>query len=155
MGKTFLMTMTLSKQGKIRGSSIKTEGGLDYSKGLECHAFNYDVTAQFNSSSGQPTGKRQHQPVKITREVDSASPLLWSALCSNESFTTATLSFARPTTKGNSFKPPKIELRNGFITGIRPAGTNKGKKLVDLTLDYEEVWVNDSPSFTIPRSILG
>lgn len=155
MAGMFLMTMTLSKQGKIRGSSEKTEGGLNYAKGLECHSFNYGVVTPINSSSGQPAGTVQHQPFKITREVDSASPLLFQACCTNESFIRATLSFARPTTTGSSFKPPKIELRNGFITGIRHAGTHKGKRLVELTLDYQEVWVNDNPSFTIPRSILG
>jgi type VI protein secretion system component Hcp len=32
----------------------------------------------------------------IHREVDSASPLLWQALCTNETITPGVLSFARP-----------------------------------------------------------
>ncbi len=34
-----------------------------------------------NKSSGLPTGKRQHKPVTITKELDKSSPLLAKALC--------------------------------------------------------------------------
>ena len=45
-GSKFLMTMKLVTQGDVIGSSIKKEGDLDYSKGMECHGFNYEcVTA--------------------------------------------------------------------------------------------------------------
>ena len=58
-------------------------------------AFEFEAL-QDNLGSGQETGRRQHEPITIVREVDEASPLIWQALCTNESYVSATLSFARP-----------------------------------------------------------
>jgi hypothetical protein len=85
MADKFLLTMTLTKQGHVIGSSTKKEGDLDFSKGMMCHAFTYEVTAQFDAGSGSVVGKRQHspittgprrhhKPITIRREFDAASP---------------------------------------------------------------------------------
>jgi hypothetical protein len=63
MASKFLLTMKLTKQGHVKGSSTKKEGDLDFSKGMECHGFNYEVVTQFDAGSGQPVGKRQHGPI--------------------------------------------------------------------------------------------
>ncbi len=151
----FLMTMKLSKQGEITGSSTHKDGGSNFEKGMMCHAFNYAVKSQFDASSGQATGRRTHTPISIVKEVDNASPLLWSALCSNEAFTTATLSFAKPSTGVSSFTPRKIELRNGAITGIRHGGIRNGKKCEELTLKYEDILIDGRPGAMIHPSLLG
>jgi type VI secretion system Hcp family effector len=159
MGQTFLLTIVLNKQGVLRGSSKRKEGDLDFSKGMECHGFNYDLTTQYDLGSGQLTGRRQHQPITIIREVDSASPLLWSALCSNEGFKTATLSFARPTGKPAVYQ--KIELTNGTICKIRAAnsaigsgssGSGSGgggggkKRFEEVSLTFEGITINGIPN---------
>jgi type VI protein secretion system component Hcp len=60
MSDKFLLTMVLTKQGPVKGSSTKKEGGLDYSNGMECHGFNYPVATPVDSNPGKPVGKRQH-----------------------------------------------------------------------------------------------
>ena len=60
MGAKFLLTMQLKKQGAVKGSSTRKEGDLDFSKGVECHAFTYSVEPPVNSNPGLPVGKRQH-----------------------------------------------------------------------------------------------
>jgi type VI secretion system secreted protein Hcp len=94
--KVFLLELKLQKQGVIKGDAAMVHGPLKFANGLQCHAFNYGVTSQFDAGSGQLVGRRIHEPFTIVREVDSASPLIWQALVTNESVVTATLSFARP-----------------------------------------------------------
>lgn len=163
MGETFLLTMVLNKQGVLRGSSMAKHGPLDYSKGLMCHQYKYDVKSQYDLGSGALTGRRQHQPVSIVREVDEASPLLWSALCTNEGFKTATLSFARPSTNGKEVVYQTIELTNGTICRIEAAfpnlvshgaggggGAGKSKRFEEVSLTYESIKVNGMPSAVLP-----
>jgi type VI secretion system secreted protein Hcp len=138
----FLLTLTLTKQGKVKGSSTGKEGHLDWSKGLECHGFNFVSVAQIDPNSGAPTGKRRHNPITIRREVDAASPLLLQALCTNEGFKTAILEFVRPSGKAAMYKI--IELSNGGILKITPAWAG-GKKCEDVTLSYEGIVVNGVP----------
>jgi type VI secretion system secreted protein Hcp len=140
--KVFLLELELKTQGKITSSSTKKQGGTGFSTGLLCHGFKYQVAQQFDAGSGQLTGRRVHTPITIVREVDNASPLLWSALCTNEGFKTATLSFARPSADGNFAVAHTILLTNGAIVGIRPAGIQDGKKCEELTLTYEETKVD-------------
>jgi type VI secretion system secreted protein Hcp len=140
--KVFLLEMQLKTQGKVTGDSTKKQGGTGFSAGLRCHAFNYQVAQQFDAGSGQLTGRRTHTPITIVREVDKASPLLWSALCTNEGFKTATLSFARPSADGNFAVAHTIVLTDGAIVSIRPAGIQDGKKCEELTLTYEETKVD-------------
>lgn len=42
-----------------------------------------------DAASGLPTGKRQHKPIQITKQVDKSSPLIMSALVNNEESTGA------------------------------------------------------------------
>jgi type VI secretion system secreted protein Hcp len=95
--KVFLLELELKTQGKVIGGHTTVKHGpLDFSKGMMAHQFHYQVKSQYDLGSGALTGRRNHEAITIVREVDEASPLLWSALCSNEGFKTATLSFARP-----------------------------------------------------------
>jgi hypothetical protein len=47
-GSKFLLTMKFTTQGHIIGSSKKENGDLDYSKGMECFGFNYEVVTQID-----------------------------------------------------------------------------------------------------------
>jgi type VI secretion system secreted protein Hcp len=71
------------KQGYINGSVIQ--------KGREGKimviAFNHEVQSPRDIATGQATGKRMHKPFVITKEVDKSSPLLYTALVTNENIT--------------------------------------------------------------------
>jgi len=60
-----------------------------------------------------------HSAVRIVREVDSASPLLWQALTTNEGIVTATLSMARPDGTGKLALHTTIALTGGAIVKYR------------------------------------
>jgi type VI secretion system secreted protein Hcp len=147
----FLLTMTGTKQGKIKGSSTKKEGDLDYSTGMECHGYSYSVITQFDPQSGASSGSRKHQPITITREVDSASPSLYQALCANEVFKIVKLEFRKPGSGGKSIPIRTIELTNGGILDIRQAPSAGGKRCEHVTLAYEGLLVNGTPHAVIPH----
>jgi type VI secretion system Hcp family effector len=130
MAQQFLLTMKLKTQGAIKGSSKgssgKTQGPLDYSKGMQCHGFSY------------------------VKEVDSASPLLWQALCSNEGFTTATLQFAKPSPSGKPAVKYTIELTDGLISEITRARDASGKPCEHVSLTFEKMTVNGLAHGIVP-----
>jgi type VI secretion system secreted protein Hcp len=76
-----------TKQGQIKGSVTK--------KGKEgsilVHSFTHEVVAAMDPLSGKPTGKRQHKPVVLTKDIDQSSPALWIALTTNEVISDFTL----------------------------------------------------------------
>jgi type VI secretion system secreted protein Hcp len=64
----------------IKGSNIKG-GREDSSAVIE---LNHEVRSPRDVQTGQATGARIHSPVRILKEVDAASPLLYKALTRNE-----------------------------------------------------------------------
>ena len=104
-----------SKQGDIKGSV--TQKGREDS--IMVIAVSHDVVSPRDAASGLPTGKRQHKPFIITKEVDKSSPLLYNALVNNESITSWTLQFWQPDPKGVEKQHYSIELENAQIAGIR------------------------------------
>jgi len=141
--KVFLLEMKLKTQGLVVGDSVAKHGALDFSKGVMCHAFTYEVQSQFDAGSAALVGRRVHKPITIVREVDKGSPLFWSALCSNETFLTAKLSFVRPDNAGKLALYHSILLEVGAIVryhtfhGILP-GTGQ---------DIDQVHTNELEEF--------
>ena len=152
-GSKFLLTMKLTTQGDVKGSSKKKEGPLDYSTGMECHGFEYEAQTQIDPPSGQPVGKRGHRPITI-RTGGPASPKLLLALYSNEVFENATLTFNRIDPDGKAAMAHTIELKNGTIVAIKHV-TGSGGRYVDVTLAYDDLLVNGLPNAIIPYSTLG
>jgi type VI secretion system secreted protein Hcp len=128
---------------------------LDTSDGIEYHSFNLGVISPRDAASGLPSGKRTHKPIVIVREVDEASPLLWQALCTNEGFQSAKLSFLRPSASGKETVYHTIVLTNGAISKIEYAPPFKGKKRQAITFSYGELAVNGARGVLIPVSLMG
>jgi type VI secretion system Hcp family effector len=151
-GGKFLLTMQLTTQGTVKGSSKKKEGDLDYSDGMECHGFSYGVTSQFDLNTGKPVGRRKHNPLVIRREVDAASPKLLQALCTNEGFKTAKLSFNSIGPDGKPVLARNIELTNGSIINVKHVTDSSGKRCQEVTLAFDDWLVNGLPNGIIPYS---
>lgn len=140
MGR-FLLQMNFKTQGTIKSPS--TKHGPSFSHGVICHGFDFPVSTPTDTPTGHTSGKRQHKPVVIRKEVDAASPLIFQALVTNETFTTATIDFG----------PGRIiKLTNGTIHSIKPAKDPSGKKCEDLTIDFDSMTVNGVPNLPIPHS---
>jgi type VI secretion system secreted protein Hcp len=103
------------KQGDIKGSV--TQKGREDS--ILVIAVNHQVLSPRDAASGLPTGKRQHKPFTITKEVDKSSPLLYNALVNNENITAWKLQFWQPSAAGKEQQHYTIELTNASIAAIQ------------------------------------
>lgn len=109
------LTAVGQKQGAIKGSV--TDKGKEDS--ILVRSFTDQVITPRDAASGLPTGRRQHQPIVIVKEIDKSSPALWNALVNNETLTTWVL---RVWLSGAGTAPEKeiytIALTNASISSI-------------------------------------
>ena len=86
------------KQGDIKGSV--TQKGREGK--IAVIAAEHEIVSLRDAASGLPTGKRQHRPYVLTKEVDAATPLLYALLANNEPITDWELQFWTPQIKAAS-----------------------------------------------------
>lgn len=142
------LTLKGQKQGQIKGSV--TQKGREGS--IAVYAVNHEVLSPRDAGSGLATGKRQHKPIVITKEIDKASPLLFKALVTNETLTEAVLKFFAPQANGTEANNYTIKLTNAAIASIQTDMENNkfepGTKLPVLeriALTYQKIewtWVD-------------
>jgi type VI secretion system secreted protein Hcp len=108
------LTLAGQKQGQINGSV--TQKGRENS--ILVHSFNNQITSPRDPATGLPTGKKQHQPISILKEIDKSSPLLWNALVNNENLTTWILRFWATAANGVEQQIYTITLTNASIASI-------------------------------------
>ncbi len=115
--------MALNAYLKMEGEKSSAVKGSVTQKGREDSimviAFEHSVISPRDATSGLPTGKRQHKPFIITKEVDKSTPVLFSILCNNENIKTWTLEFWKPDKTGVEKQHYKVELVNANIAEIK------------------------------------
>lgn len=80
----------------------------------------FEIANESSGSTGHPNATRHHHPIVIVKQKDSASPLLWQALCTNEVLNAMDLSFIRPTgTGGKEQVVERVTLTNAVISNIK------------------------------------
>ena len=114
----------LKLKGKIQGD---IEGGATQ-KGREGKiivlAFSHEIQSPRDAVSGQATGKRTHRPFAITKEIDQSSPLLYTALVTNEIISTWELQCFAANRSGKELNNYTVNLTNAVITDIRSTMLN-------------------------------
>ncbi|WP_339137021.1 MAG: Hcp family type VI secretion system effector [Candidatus Electrothrix sp. GW3-4] len=108
------LTLKGETQGDIKGSV--TQAGREDS--IMVIATDHEINSPRDAASGLPTGKRQHGPFTICKEIDKATPLLYSALVNNENITEFKIEFWRPSASGKEEQFFTIELVNASISKI-------------------------------------
>lgn len=133
------------KSGKIQGSvTMKGREGTIAVIGMA-----HEIVSPRDPASGLPTGKRQHRPLSITKELDRSTPILRSVLTSNETLTQAELLFYRPDRTGIETQYFTIRLTNASIASIdMQMPNNKHADLAsletfeDVTFTYQKIeWI--------------
>ena len=81
-------------------------------------SYDHELVSPRDAASGLPTGKRQHKPFVITKEIDKATPLLQSVLVNNENITNWELRFWQPSSVGREVQFYTVQLINASIAGI-------------------------------------
>jgi type VI secretion system secreted protein Hcp len=105
------------KQGDIQGScTIKGREGT-----IVVYSFGHNIVVPTDPQTGLPAGWRQHNPLKILKEIDKSSPKLYQAMVTNENLTQFTMDFYRVDQTGREVKYFTIELMNAKIVSIAPS----------------------------------
>jgi len=117
------------KQGQLKGET-NGKGGREKDGWFELSSFDMGVETPVDFKAPKPTGKRQHNPVVITKETDAASPLLLNAHFTNEAFETVIIQ-----TLDDQKKISKtVTLKNAVISEIK-----KKDNLESISFTYEEI----------------
>jgi type VI secretion system secreted protein Hcp len=104
-----------SKSGPIQGSV--TQKGRENS--IMVIAFSWELKTPIDPASGDATGKRQHKPFTFTKEQDKSTPVLLTALATNEVLTEAVFRFWSPSpTTGTEVQDMTYTFKNAHIVGI-------------------------------------
>jgi type VI secretion system secreted protein Hcp len=140
--------MALNAYLSLKGQKTGTIKGSVTQKGKEGKimviAVSHEITSPRDAASGLPTGKRQHKPFVITKELDKSSPILYNVLCTNENIIEFKLQFWTPKVgagagSGAEVQHYTVELTNAKIAGINFTMLNNKNPELMRFAEYEEV----------------
>ena len=137
-----------SKQGQFKGETTVKSAGAG---AIPVLRFASNAQAPRDAATGQASGKRQWQPIRITKEWGAASPQLLTALATNEVLPTVAFEFWRTDKSGKEELHYKITLQNATISTIGaffdrtgPTGAPfGGHELEDVEFTFQSITVED------------
>jgi type VI secretion system secreted protein Hcp len=84
-------------------------------------AVSHEIVSPRDPASGLPTGKRQHKPLTIRKEIDKSTPLLMRAIFTNQTLPTVQLSL-----NGSDGKPEAtVKLTNAQVSDHVQSGDDE------------------------------
>ena len=111
---------------------------------IQCLSFSMGVSAP-RTASGQLTGKRQYEPLVITKPLDRSSVLLLKALTGNE-VCECEFRFFRPGQAGAEQHYYTVTLGNAYLSAVRQRVPEPGAGVVEeVEFTYEDItwtWVD-------------
>jgi type VI secretion system secreted protein Hcp len=138
------MTATGEVQGNIQGGV--TQAGREGS--MEITEYGHGISTPVDNASGLPSGAQQHRPIRVTKPIDRATPILMSVMSHNETLTSVTFRFWKPNLSGEEQQYFTVELINAHIVNINHSNQNKlptdwstlpVPALETLTLTYQKI----------------
>lgn len=99
------------------------------------------ATDSSSQTTGMASGKRQHKPLTITKELDKASPLLQQASANGKVFPKVEIHMQASDSGGSRATYLKYELKNVIITSYQTGGSAAGDTvpMETFSLNYEEI----------------
>jgi len=140
---------------KIKGRTSGDVKGSITQKGREgmigVIAVSHEIVSPRDAQTGLATGKRQHKPLIITKEVDRSSPILYKMMTTNEGIMSLELRFWRPATQGTVGVGTEtqfytVKLTNASISSIKLTEQNvlhpdlmKYPETEEVSFTYEKI----------------
>ncbi len=139
------LTVTWPAHPATNTITMNIEGSQGQLKGIAVLTVSENIVSPRDPQTGLASGKRQHLPLKITKEVGAGSPQLQQALAKNEVLKEVVLQFAR-NNGGKTQVYRTIRLVNAQVAAIqRRSGSGKnaaGREEIAFT--YQKLEVTDS-----------
>jgi type VI secretion system secreted protein Hcp len=137
------MTLKGNVSGDIKGS-VTTPG---HEGAIRVVAVQHEITSPRDAQSGLPTGRRQHKPFVVTKELDRSSPILYRMLATNETITSLVVKFmASAGPSGATVNDYTVTLTNASIADITfvmpstvDATLSKSPELDRVSFTYQKI----------------
>jgi type VI secretion system secreted protein Hcp len=148
MANAFYVSIEGEKQGKFKGEAAFSKFGAGKITGV---AFFMETLSPRDLATGQASGKRQHKPIRFTKEWGAASPQLYQALVTNEVLKSVLFEFVRTDSKGAEEVHYTIKLTNASIARVasifdltsRTGSRFDGHELEQIDLTFESIELED------------
>ena len=139
------LTITGKTQGLITAGAFTEESvGNVHQAGHEneilVQSFSHEVTIPRDPQSGQPTGKRVHKPLRVSKRFDKASPLILTALTTGEVLTSCTLKLFRTSTAGAQEHYYTIDLEDAVIVHVHMTMADCQDPAMEHSTHMEDVY---------------
>jgi type VI secretion system secreted protein Hcp len=121
------------KQGPFKGEGTR-KGSTQW---IPIIAIAHAVASPRDVATGQASGKRQHKPIKITKETDASSLQLARAAASREVLREVVIEFVHTDPQEKEEVYQTVTLTNALITSIQKRGS--GHAGGSHTLEQEEI----------------
>ncbi|TAE50325.1 MAG: type VI secretion system tube protein Hcp [Bacteroidetes bacterium] len=136
---SFYVKIKSAKQGDITGDVIE-KGKEGQIKAL---TYSHEILSPRDAASGLASGKRQHKPFVITKELDKASTKLATALVNNENLTEVTLYYYRVSrAAGATGMMPlffTVKLTNASVVSIKTSVNAAGTPVEEIQFTYQKI----------------
>lgn len=134
----------MTAEGELQGNIMGSVDIAPHEGAIEVVEYAHSVSQVIDNATGLPAGERQHRPIRITKPLDKASPLLMNALVNNENLTTVTFRHYRPSQTGAEQQYYTVELINARITNISQITGSEDELLQKpaqeiITLVYQKI----------------
>ena len=127
------------KSGIFKGNAI-TEGNEGK---IECIGFRFLISVPHDPESGRSSGKRQHMPVVLIKNIDYSTPQLLQAATTNEILKSVVIEFYKKASDGRLQLYYRITLTNASISQLSQYGGtalgDSGYNMNSTGNTYEEV----------------
>jgi len=125
------ITITGSQQGSFTNNGSKV---------INIHAFQYGISSPHDPQTGLPTGRRQHKPLTITKDLDQTSPEILQAITNTENLNDVVVDvFLTANPKG---PVAEYHLQNATINDDNQAAPGSaGRTQEDVSFSFQKITV--------------
>jgi type VI secretion system secreted protein Hcp len=140
-------TVVGAKQGPFQGDPVVRGNAAQ----IAVYTLTQELKVPFDPATGQSTGKRQHSPLTIVKELDKSSPQFFQAAVTNEVLKSVTCTMYRNSGNGQTRAYFKIALTNAIIVDIKNSGDGvngaaQGDERERISFSYQKIELTDLDS---------
>jgi type VI secretion system secreted protein Hcp len=142
-------TVVGAKQGTFQGDPV----ARGITGQIAVYTLTQELKVPFDAGTGRSTGKRQHSPLTIVKELDKSSPQFFEAAVTNEVLKSVTCTLNRNSANGPTRAYFKIVLTNATIVEIKDSGDGvngaaQGDERERISFSYQKIELTDLDSNT-------
>ncbi|MFW9855046.1 MAG: Hcp family type VI secretion system effector [Candidatus Thorarchaeota archaeon] len=104
---------------------------------IEVLSYSHNIQGSYDVSTGRATGVVKHSPLRITKTVDKATPIITQKCAIGASIPAVTLEFWSGGSSSHKFL--MIELQNVIITSVQSYGLVDDHPTETISFNYEKI----------------